>query len=105
MNICRGISRPDLLVDISGIGELAEINAGDDGTTIGAGVTIAAIAGNAAIGDTLSCPGAGRRSHRRARPPPSGNAWRQSVPRYPLHLLQSKRMVAEREFVLPQEPR
>ena len=50
VNIRRGISQPDLLVDISGIGELAEINAGDDGMTIGAGVTIAAIAGNAAIG-------------------------------------------------------
>jgi 4-hydroxybenzoyl-CoA reductase subunit beta len=49
VNIRRGISVPDLLVDISGIGELAEINAGDDGTTIGAGVTIAAIASNAAI--------------------------------------------------------
>ena len=49
VNIRRGISGPDLLVDISSIGELAEINAGDDGTTIGAGVTIAAIASNAAI--------------------------------------------------------
>lgn len=49
VNIRRGISRPDLLVDISGIGELAEINASDDGMTIGAGVTIAAIAGNAAV--------------------------------------------------------
>lgn len=50
VNIRRGISQPDLLVDISGIGELAEINASDGGMTIGAGVTIAAIAGNPAIG-------------------------------------------------------
>jgi len=50
VNVRRGISRPDLLVDISRIGELAEINASDGGVTIGAGVTIAAIAANASIG-------------------------------------------------------
>jgi 4-hydroxybenzoyl-CoA reductase subunit beta len=50
VNIRRGISRPDLLVDISGIDELAEINFNDGGMTIGAGVTIASIAGNAAVG-------------------------------------------------------
>jgi 4-hydroxybenzoyl-CoA reductase subunit beta len=50
VNIRRGISRPDLLVDISGIDELGEINFDDGGMTIGAGVTIAAIAGNAAVG-------------------------------------------------------
>lgn len=49
VNIRRGISGPDLLVDISGIGELAEINATVDGLKIGAGVTIAAIASNALI--------------------------------------------------------
>ena len=50
VNIRRGISRPDLLVDISGIGELAKINSNDGGMTIGACVTIASIAGNAAVG-------------------------------------------------------
>jgi 4-hydroxybenzoyl-CoA reductase subunit beta len=39
-----------LLVDISGISELAEISSGGGGMTIGAGVTIASIAGNAAVG-------------------------------------------------------
>jgi 4-hydroxybenzoyl-CoA reductase subunit beta len=50
VNIRRGISQPDLLVDISGIDELAEINSNDGGMTIGAGVTIASIAGNVAVG-------------------------------------------------------
>ena len=105
VNIRRGISRPDLLIDISRIGELAEINTSDGGMKIGAGVTIAAIAANASIGKHYRAAGGGRRSNRRARSPQSGNARRQSVPRYPLHLLQSERMVAEREFILPQEPR
>jgi 4-hydroxybenzoyl-CoA reductase subunit beta len=50
VNIRRGISQPDLLVDISGIDELAEINSNDGGMTIGAGVTIASIAGNVVVG-------------------------------------------------------
>jgi len=50
VNIRRNISRPDLLIDISRIGELAEINGSDGGMKIGAGVTIAAIAANAPIG-------------------------------------------------------
>lgn len=49
VNIRRGISRPDLLVDISGVGEIASINSSDGGITIGAGVKIASIAGNPAI--------------------------------------------------------
>jgi 4-hydroxybenzoyl-CoA reductase subunit beta len=50
VNIRRGISRPDLLVDISGIIELGEINVSEGGMTIGAGVTIASIAGNTELG-------------------------------------------------------
>ncbi len=50
VNIRRGISRPDLLVDISGIGDLAEIKFDDEGVTIGAGVTVASIAGNTPVG-------------------------------------------------------
>lgn len=44
VNMRRGISRTDLLIDLSGIEELAEFRSGDDGVTIGAGVTIAALA-------------------------------------------------------------
>lgn len=49
VNMRRGISSPEWLVDLSGIDELAEIRIGDDGVTIGAGVTIAALAGNDVI--------------------------------------------------------
>ena len=44
VNMRRGISSPDLLVDLSGIDELTEIKAGDRGVTIGTGVTLAALA-------------------------------------------------------------
>jgi len=49
VNARHGISRPDLLIDLSGIEELAEIKIGDSGVRIGAGVTIAALARNTAI--------------------------------------------------------
>lgn len=49
VNIRRGISSPDWLVDLSGIDELAKIEAAENGVTIGAGVTIAALARNAVI--------------------------------------------------------
>ena len=49
VNMRRGISRPDLLIDLSGIDELAEIRTDESGVTIGAGVTIAALARNAEI--------------------------------------------------------
>ena len=45
----RGISKPDLLIDLSGIDELSEIKADDRGLTIGAGVTIAALARDKSI--------------------------------------------------------
>ena len=44
VNMRRGISSPDLLVDLSGIDELAEIATDARGVTIGAGVTLAALA-------------------------------------------------------------
>jgi 4-hydroxybenzoyl-CoA reductase subunit beta len=44
VNMRRGISRPDLLVDLSGIDELNQIKTKEHGTTVGAGVTIAALA-------------------------------------------------------------
>ncbi len=49
VNMRRGIAAPDLLIDLSGIGELAEFRIDDEGVTIGAGVTIAALARNDAI--------------------------------------------------------
>ena len=45
----RGISRHDVLIDLSGIDELSEIKSDSGGTTIGAGVTIAALARDASI--------------------------------------------------------
>ncbi|MBI5321219.1 4-hydroxybenzoyl-CoA reductase subunit beta [Bradyrhizobium sp.] len=49
VNMRRGIGNPTYLVDLSGIDELAEIRITDDGVTIGAGVTIAALAQNDVI--------------------------------------------------------
>src|SRR3989304_303225 len=49
VNMRRGISRSDLLVDLSGIDELAEIETNGHGVTIGAGVTIATLARNPMI--------------------------------------------------------
>jgi 4-hydroxybenzoyl-CoA reductase subunit beta len=50
VNMRRGIVSPDLLVDLSGIDELSEIARDDYGLTIGAGVTLAALARNPEIG-------------------------------------------------------
>ena len=49
VNMRRGITRPDLLVDLSGIDELTEITINEFGVTIGAGVTVAALARNPEI--------------------------------------------------------
>jgi 4-hydroxybenzoyl-CoA reductase subunit beta len=49
VNMRRGISNPDVLIDLSGIGELTEIETSERGVTIGAGVTIAALARNTVI--------------------------------------------------------
>jgi 4-hydroxybenzoyl-CoA reductase subunit beta len=44
VNMRRGISNPNSLIDLSAIDELSEIELREDGVTIGAGVTIAALA-------------------------------------------------------------
>ena len=44
VNMRRGIARTDVLVDLSGIDELTEIATSKSGATIGAGVTLAALA-------------------------------------------------------------
>lgn len=49
VNMRRGIDSPDLLIDLSGIDELAEIKTSERGVTVGAGATIAALARNAVI--------------------------------------------------------
>jgi 4-hydroxybenzoyl-CoA reductase subunit beta len=49
VNMRRGISRASLLVDLSGIDELGEIRSDERGITIGAGVSIAALARNPTI--------------------------------------------------------
>jgi 4-hydroxybenzoyl-CoA reductase subunit beta len=49
VNIRRGISSPDVLVDLSGIEELSEIDSEGPGVTIGAGVTIAALGRNTVV--------------------------------------------------------
>jgi len=49
VNMRRGIARPNLLIDLSGIEELSEIAFDNSGLTIGAGVTLAALARNAEI--------------------------------------------------------
>jgi 4-hydroxybenzoyl-CoA reductase subunit beta len=51
VNMRRGINSPNSLIDLSGIGELAEIEFREDGVTIGAGVTIAALARHEFIAD------------------------------------------------------
>ncbi len=49
VNMRRGITRPDLLVDLSGIDELTEVTANEFGMVIGTGVTLAALTRNPEI--------------------------------------------------------
>lgn len=49
VNMRRGITSPDLLVDLTGIDELTAIATDAQGMTIGAGVTIAALARNSIV--------------------------------------------------------
>ena len=51
VNMRRGIASPDQLVDLSGIDELTAIATDAQGMTIGAGVTIAALARNTIVAD------------------------------------------------------
>ena len=54
VNMRHGITSPELLIDLSGIDELAEIRADRAGVRIGAGVTIAALARHAGDRRALS---------------------------------------------------
>ena len=49
VNLRHGLTSPDLLIDLSSIHELAEIKVGSNALRIGAGVTIAVVAGNPLI--------------------------------------------------------
>jgi len=49
VNIRRGVSRPDVLIDTAEIAEIKQLEAGPSGLTIGAGVSIAALAADAVI--------------------------------------------------------
>ena len=93
VNLRRGIAGPRVLIDLPGIDELTEIAADQTGVTIGAGVTLAALARNAAIAANIP---RSRKPPRRspARPSRHGDGRRQSLPRHALRLLQSERMVA-----------
>jgi 4-hydroxybenzoyl-CoA reductase subunit beta len=49
VNMRHGLSSPDLLIDLSGIEELSELQVSDNGLRVGAGVTIAALARNPVV--------------------------------------------------------
>jgi 4-hydroxybenzoyl-CoA reductase subunit beta len=49
VNVRHGIGRPDLLIDLSRIDELARLQVDDRGALVGAGVTIAALARNPVV--------------------------------------------------------
>jgi 4-hydroxybenzoyl-CoA reductase subunit beta len=48
-NIRRGLVEPSVVIDLGGIAELTHIEFGSDALHIGAGTTLAAIAGDAAL--------------------------------------------------------
>ena len=52
VNLRRGLSCPEALIDLTGIEELSGIEASDHGLRVGAGVTIAALADNPMIAST-----------------------------------------------------
>jgi len=49
VNMRHGLNSPDLLIDLSGIEELSELQVSDNGLRVGAGVTIAALARNPVV--------------------------------------------------------
>jgi 4-hydroxybenzoyl-CoA reductase subunit beta len=51
VNMRHGIRRPALLIDLAGVGQLSGISAGPQGVRIGAGVTIAVLAGTPVIAE------------------------------------------------------
>ena len=98
VNIRRGIVAPPVLIDMNRVAELHAIKADEKTLEIGASVRAerAGRASGASI-DALSGGGAGGGAHRRPDPAQHGHGRRQSLPRHPLHLLQSERMVARRQ--------
>ncbi len=94
VNIRRGIVAPTVLIDMNRVRELHAIKADENALEIGASVTLTQLAEHPDVIRALSGRVAGRQPHRRAHPPQHGHRRRQSLPRHPLHLLQSERMVA-----------
>ena len=76
-----------------------------DGTSIGAGVTLARSRADARIVTRLSGARAGGARSRRARASQRRDARRQPLPRHALRVLQPERMVARRQRLLPQAQR
>jgi 4-hydroxybenzoyl-CoA reductase subunit beta len=66
VNMRRGISSPDLLIDLSGINELAEVEVTENGITIGAGVSIETLTRNETV--TAHYPGLAEAAHAIAGP-------------------------------------
>ena len=97
VNIRRGIVAPPVLIDMNRVQELHAINADAKSLEIGASVRLSELAEHPAVDQALSGAGAGGRPHRRPDPAQHGHGRRQSLPRHPLHLLQSERMVARRQ--------
>ncbi|HXQ64317.1 MAG TPA: FAD binding domain-containing protein, partial [Steroidobacteraceae bacterium] len=50
VNLRHGLGAPALLIDLTGIGELSDLRCGDRGARIGAGVRIARLAADPAVG-------------------------------------------------------
>ena len=97
VNIRRGIVAPPVLIDMNRVAELSAIKADANTLEIGASVRLTALAEHPDDHQALSGAGAGGRPHRRPHPSQHGHGRRQSLPRHPLHLLQSERMVARRQ--------
>ena len=105
VNMRRGIVAPPVLIDMNGVAELRAIKADArrhrDRRLGHAGRDRRAIP---TCSSTIRW-WRRRPLHRRPDPSQHGHGRRQSLPRHPLHLLQSERMVARRQQPLPQDHR
>ena len=97
VNIRRGIVAPPVLIDMNRVQELHAINVPMKKRSNW--VPRSPKRNRRAPRDQQVLPRrrAGRRAHRRPHAPQHGHRRRQSLPRHALHLLQSERMVAERQ--------
>jgi 4-hydroxybenzoyl-CoA reductase subunit beta len=104
VNVRRGIVAPPVLIDVNGVAELRASQAGAQGLTLGASVTLAGLAAHPGVPEHFP-------SWRRRRAPSPGRPiaiWAPSAatqPRHALHLLQSEPLVAPGQQSLPQDHR